>query len=878
MGASPRYLGNMAVPQKPPTAPQSPYLTQLNNNSSLDQLNISRTVVLKNIDKSVTLNQLLSEIDYGPIEYCKMFERPPPKHITDVETVKYCYVSFINSKVALCFHLKYSKNNYNLSNLKERLNNSIHLKINLNDSYPSQNTYGGRGSSKQDYIKLKTLNYILEFNATRCLLIKFEFDPLVDEKFLEDHKSSVKETCSKYGEVEDYKVSTSQEKHEIKMIVHFTSIDSAIKIYEYYLKRILSENMDDENENESIQVKAVHFHKDRCDRTDLDKRSLNIPASDPSSPPREKTCETASEPVVSQSDVNSVSELPEQVNGDLTFDDTQEPESPSKSPEFKSEPALLTPQSTSASEGYLYNRTPVRAHGTTNPYPYNPDPFNVGNRTIYLGNLHPNSTVEEIANNVRAGGLVETINYRPEKRVCFITFVDPAIALKFYLNHQVLHQLIIHGYDITVGWAKNHSGPLNREVSLAVTAGASRNVYIGFKLNRESNDVVKNELPNQEPLPSEEQLRADFSKFGELEQINFYHNRDCGFLNFLNILDAIHVVEYFETEATDKIKEIVQDDGQFYERYSKFKIRFAKDRCGNPPKFSYKKRSRRRERIDFTYADDLPRIGESSTRSRTEKPCENDVDKDKSEQKIPKEAAMVFGISSKDSESDKETIDNDTPALENLTLNDENSSEKKEIKSENLDGADEKSNGEEDEDDEEDDEDDVSIIIGSDDTTSTTANNSNKGEMKKPFNSRSRASPSYKNRFRNLSSSSLNHHGQYSRHHDVPFGNYSPASYPYHPPHPPHPHLPAPPSQLPQHPYYSQGPRVNYGYYPSSAAPMTTPYSQYQQYPVSRGHYTSSGSQVMAQYLAKAQHDNLLYAAHVLSHDYDFEDEYSYNR
>ena len=33
-----------------------------------------------------------------------------------------------------------------------------------------------------------------------------------------------------------------------------------------------------------------------------------------------------------------------------------------------------------------------------------PDPQAFGNRSIYLGNLHPSTTIEEIANNVRAGG------------------------------------------------------------------------------------------------------------------------------------------------------------------------------------------------------------------------------------------------------------------------------------------------------------------------------------------------------------------------------------------------------------------------------------------------------------------------------------------
>lgn len=901
-----QYIANMPVPQQPQTAPQSPYLTPLNNNNSLDQLNLSRTVVLKNIDKEVSLNQLLGEIDHGPIEYCKMFERPAPKHITDCDTVKYCYISFINSKVSICFHLKYSKSNYNLTKLKERLNDSKHLKISLNETYQNQGGIGGRSTNKQDYIKLKTLNYIMEFNATRCVLIKFDVSPAFSENDSEfiTLKTHVKETCSKYGEVEDYKVTFNKEKREVKATVHFTSIDAAIKTYEYFLKRILVEKMDSDHDDVDLvvdaKVTAINFHKDRCDRTDLEKRpQSSIPrsmmsetslSSNSPHPLREEvTINDETKNVTSEDSVqNADTTLLESVgpvDGDLTFEDSQDIHiSPPGSPIFRNEGVILTPQSTAASETHLYNRNPVRTHGSA-PFPYNPDPFNIGNRTIYLGNLHPSSTIEEIANNVRAGGLVESINYRPEKRVCFITFVDPNIALKFYLNHQVLHQLIIHGYDITVGWAKNHSGPLSREVSLAVTAGASRNVYIGFKLKRDDMDPTlstKIDPENQVPLPSEEQLRADFSKFGDLEQINFYHNRDCGFLNFLNIIDAIHLVEMFEAQDIEKINSIAQDEGQFYERYGKFKISFAKDRCGNPPKFSYKKRSRRRERIDFTYnGEELPIIGERSSRAGNEIFRENGIDISESNQKIPKEAAMVFGITSKDSDSEKETFNEpDLPAVKGLLLGGKSSDEKgvdstvqalegdskhdgqavKEHKS--TIEEDEKAYEEEEDDEEEEEDDDVSIIIGSDDTASTTANNSNKEDAKRSSHFKNKTNTNVRKPYRNLSSSSLNSQGHYHKPYEPHYSKFPPA--PYHHQQPHHYYMP------PQGP-----PRMNYGYYPPTPAPMPP---QYPQYPASRGQYSSSGSQVMAQYLAKAQHDNLLYAASVLSHDYDFEGDYNYGR
>lgn len=848
------YL-NMPVPQQPSTAPQSPYLTPLNNNNSLDQLNLSRTVVIKNIDKDVSLNELLNEIDHGPIEYCKMFERPSPKHITDTPTVKYCYILFVNSKVSICFHLKYSKNPHNLAKLKELLKNSTHLKITLNEAFSGLGSLGARTTNKQDYIKLKTLNYIMEFNATRCVLIKFIVSPALadDEDRFEAHKNAVKDTCTKYGDVEDYKVSFKQDKHELRVMVHFTSIDSAIKTYEYYLKRILVENMDDQDDEEvarDARATSVNFHKDRCDRTDLDKRSLSsISRTVATDPSFASTDVLDDEDDLSNDAEGETSEEaePAEPNQDARPEPDQTASVPG-SPEFKSENTFSTPRS--ALETQLYVRNPTR-NAPSNPFPFNPDPYNVGNRTIYLGNLHPSSTVEEIANNVRAGGLVESIVYRPEKRVCFITFVDPNVALKFYLNHQVLHQLIIHGYDITVGWAKSRSGPLSREISLAVTAGASRNVYIGFKNKGDPLDAVygSSRAQNQVPLPSEEELRTDFSKFGDMEQINFYHNRDCGFLNFLNIIDAIHLVELFESRNGDKITSIVGDDGLFYARYSKFKISFAKDRCGNPPKFSYRKRSRRRERIDFHYENEETPHGGRPSRERDD----NDA-----HHKVPNEAAMVFGITSKDSDSDKEAVDDDLPAVRGLLLGESQS--EGEISPTRVATASPSKNGtyEEEEEDEEDD-DDVSIIIGSDETASTTANNSNKEEAKKIYKSKS--GTCFKKPYSDhMSSASFQSHGHFGRPHDPHYGKY------------PTPYSPQPYQQLPYYPPPQQ--RVGYGYMasPSSAAPP------YPQYPPSRGQYMSSGSQVMAQYLAKTQHDNLLYAASVLSHEYDFDGAHEYRR
>ncbi|KAI5863081.1 hypothetical protein GGS23DRAFT_52041 [Durotheca rogersii] len=174
---------------------------------------------------------------------------------------------------------------------------------------------------------------------------------------------------------------------------------------------------------------------------------------------------------------------------------------------------------------------------------------NLGNRTIYLGNIHPETTIEEICNVVR-GGLLHHIRYIPDKHICFVTFIDPTAAASFYALSN-LQGLMIHNRRLKIGWGK-HSGALPPAIALAVSGGASRNVYIG----------------NLDETWTEERLRQDFSEFGEIELVNTLREKSCAFVNFTNIANAIKAIEAVRSK----------------EEYKKFKVNFGKDRCGNQPR------------------------------------------------------------------------------------------------------------------------------------------------------------------------------------------------------------------------------------------------------------------------------------------------------
>lgn len=171
----------------------------------------------------------------------------------------------------------------------------------------------------------------------------------------------------------------------------------------------------------------------------------------------------------------------------------------------------------------------------------------LGNRTIYLGNIHPETSTEEICNHIR-GGILQTIRHIPEKHIAFVTFVDANSALAFH--HLASYSgVMIHNRRLKIGWGK-HSGPPSPAIAMAVQAGCSRNVYIG---NIEDPDVL-----------TEEKLRKDFGEHGEVELVNSLREKNCAFVNFCNIQNAIKAIEAMKAHPD----------------YQNVKISHGKDRCG----------------------------------------------------------------------------------------------------------------------------------------------------------------------------------------------------------------------------------------------------------------------------------------------------------
>jgi hypothetical protein len=134
----------------------------------------------------------------------------------------------------------------------------------------------------------------------------------------------------------------------------------------------------------------------------------------------------------------------------------------------------------------------------------------------------------------------------------FITFIDPSAAFTFY-QVASFQGLTLNNRRLKVGWGKT-SGPLTPALALAVHSGATRNVYIG--------GVEDFEQFN------EDRLKRDFSEYGEIELVNYLKEKNCAFVNFTNIANAIKAIE------TIKLKP----------EYNALRVAHGKDRCANPPR------------------------------------------------------------------------------------------------------------------------------------------------------------------------------------------------------------------------------------------------------------------------------------------------------
>ncbi|KAJ3092265.1 hypothetical protein HK102_009235 [Quaeritorhiza haematococci] len=169
-------------------------------------------------------------------------------------------------------------------------------------------------------------------------------------------------------------------------------------------------------------------------------------------------------------------------------------------------------------------------------------------RTVYLGNLPPSVTLEEVVNHVK-GGMVEQVKILDEKNCAFVTFVESSAAATFFQEAQS-RRLLINGQEVKIGWGKQSSMPTN--VLTAVQNGASRNVFVG----------------NIDDTVTENFLQQEFAKFGTIDQVKIIPDKRIAFVHMGSISSAMKAVANLQTDP----------------KWSSRRVNYGKDRCAHQPK------------------------------------------------------------------------------------------------------------------------------------------------------------------------------------------------------------------------------------------------------------------------------------------------------
>jgi len=166
---------------------------------------------------------------------------------------------------------------------------------------------------------------------------------------------------------------------------------------------------------------------------------------------------------------------------------------------------------------------PVRSfpQATTFPHAGNPAPVDGGpvSRSLYIGNLHPETTYHDILPIANRFGAVEYAKIVPAKKCAFLNFVDDRAAQAFYYNS--FQQLNIKGNDVRLGWAK--SSPIPPPLFDHIRSGATRNLFVG----------------NVTETVTEEMLRELFSPYGEFDSIAIMHQKGIAFVNMTSVSGAV---------------------------------------------------------------------------------------------------------------------------------------------------------------------------------------------------------------------------------------------------------------------------------------------------------------------------------------------------
>jgi len=169
-------------------------------------------------------------------------------------------------------------------------------------------------------------------------------------------------------------------------------------------------------------------------------------------------------------------------------------------------------------------------------------------RTIYVGNLAPDTTYEELLNHVR-GGIIDNVKIIEDKNCAFITFVEASAAAAFHQDANS-RRVVVKDNELKFNWGK--PSQISPNILVAVNNQATRTVYIG----------------NIDETVTESFLQEELSKFGIVESVKILPEKHIAFVYMTSVSSAIKAVQSLPNDP----------------KWANRRVNYGKDRCAVPIK------------------------------------------------------------------------------------------------------------------------------------------------------------------------------------------------------------------------------------------------------------------------------------------------------
>ncbi|KAI0255365.1 hypothetical protein BJV78DRAFT_1119714 [Lactifluus subvellereus] len=207
----------------------------------------------------------------------------------------------------------------------------------------------------------------------------------------------------------------------------------------------------------------------------------------------------------------------------------------------------------SGSRAPSYLLTPNQPGRAVSPKSENPAQIQTPTRSLWIGNLDNSVTSEQLIHVFAPYGAIESLRLLPEKECGFVNFVDQADAVR--AKEDVLNRLggnigMPNGQTVRIGFGKADSAPAapgkgasgsssNGSSSSAAGKNAASPSMSGMEAQLQSTPTRALWIGSIPSTTTPATILSVFSPYGPIESARVLTHKNCGFINFERLDDAV---------------------------------------------------------------------------------------------------------------------------------------------------------------------------------------------------------------------------------------------------------------------------------------------------------------------------------------------------